>query len=90
MILRYPQSLFNLKINQIQIKCKFKLNMLFQAGGECLTFDQLAMIAPTGRGTLLLRGARNTREAVRHFGKAPGQPNSTTKPYVSHKGKAFQ
>jgi large subunit ribosomal protein L18e len=39
------------------------------AGGECLTLDQLALRKPTGSGTLLLRGAKNARESVKHFGK---------------------
>jgi len=38
-----------------------------------LTFDQLALLAPTGANTVLLRGPKNAREAVKHFGKAPGQ-----------------
>ena len=42
-----------------------------KAGGECLTFDQLALRAPTGENTLLLRGAKSHREAAKHFG-APG------------------
>lgn len=42
-----------------------------QAGGECLTLDQLALKAPTGSNTLLLRGPRNAREAVKHFGMGP-------------------
>lgn len=42
-----------------------------KAGGECLTLDQLALRAPTGSGTLLLRGAKNAREAVKHFGFGP-------------------
>lgn len=29
------------------------------AKGQCLTFDQLAQIAPTGKGVLLLRGPRD-------------------------------
>lgn len=31
-------------------------------GGECLTLDQLALRAPTGSNTVLLRGKRNVRE----------------------------
>ncbi|KAL8238622.1 hypothetical protein R6Q59_015189 [Mikania micrantha] len=31
---------------------------------------------------VLLRGPKNSREAVKHFGKAPGVPHSHTKPYV--------
>lgn len=42
-----------------------------KAGGECLTIDQLAMRAPTGENTLLLRGPKNAREAVKHFGFGP-------------------
>lgn len=41
------------------------------AGGECLTIDQLALRAPTGSNTLLLRGPKNAREAVKHFGFGP-------------------
>ncbi|KAJ1982357.1 60S ribosomal protein L18 [Dimargaris xerosporica] len=48
------------------------------AGGEVLTFDQLAVRAPTGKNCMLLRGARNTREAVKHFGAA-GVPGSHAK-----------
>ena len=61
-----------------------------QAGGEVLTFDQLALIAPTGTGTVLLRGPKSHREAVKHFGRAPGVPQSDTKPYVRSKGRKFE
>eukprot|EP00955_Chlamydomonas_euryale_P104599 365578-Chlamydomonas_euryale.AAC.11 len=43
-----------------------------QAGGECLTFDQLALERPTGKDCLLLRGRKTSREACKHFGLAPG------------------
>ena len=59
------------------------------AGGECLTFDQLALRAPTGANTVLLRGPKNAREAVKHFG-APGVPGSTTKPKVRSEGRKFE
>jgi len=52
-----------------------------KAGGKCLTFDQLAQIAPTGKNVLLLRGPRD-REAKRHFGLYPGQKDSHTAPRV--------
>mmetsp|Transcript_23983 Transcript_23983/g.43445 ORF Transcript_23983/g.43445 Transcript_23983/m.43445 type:complete len:119 (-) Transcript_23983:52-408(-) len=61
-----------------------------KAGGECLTFDKLAMRSPLGKGTVLLRGPVKSREAERHFGKAPGVPNSTTAPYVRSKGRKFE
>ncbi|CAH9108558.1 unnamed protein product [Cuscuta epithymum] len=61
-----------------------------KAGGECLTFDQLALRAPLGQNTLLLRGPKNSREAVKHFGPAPGVPHSHTKPYVRAKGRKFE
>lgn len=41
-----------------------------QAGGEALTFDQLALERPTGKDCVLLRGPRSQREAVKHFGAA--------------------
>lgn len=61
-----------------------------KAGGECFTFDQLALRAPLGQNTVLLRGPKNSREAVRHFGKAPGVPHSHTKPYVRSNGRKFE
>eukprot|EP00439_Symbiodinium_sp_Y106_P071804 s105_g13.t1 len=61
-----------------------------KAGGECITFDQLAMRSPLGKGTVLLRGPVKGREAERHFGKAPGVPNSKTAPYVRSKGRKFE
>ncbi|XP_075490483.1 large ribosomal subunit protein eL18y [Primulina tabacum] len=61
-----------------------------KAGGECLTFDQLALRAPLGQNTVLLRGPTKAREAVKHFGPAPGVPHSHTKPYVRAKGRKFE
>jgi large subunit ribosomal protein L18e len=55
------------------------------AGGECITFDQLATIAPTGKNTFLLRGRRNGTEAVKHFGAA-GIPGSHVKARVQNRG----
>eukprot|EP00252_Welwitschia_mirabilis_P020331 TRINITY_DN495_c0_g1_i1.p1 TRINITY_DN495_c0_g1~~TRINITY_DN495_c0_g1_i1.p1 ORF type:complete len:188 (+),score=20.74 TRINITY_DN495_c0_g1_i1:163-726(+) len=63
---------------------------ILKAGGECLTFDQLALRAPLGQNTVLLQGARTHREACKHFGKAPGVPHSHTKPYVRSKGRKFE
>ncbi|KAI2806395.1 60S ribosomal protein L18 [Blomia tropicalis] len=63
---------------------------ILKAGGEIITLDQLAQRAPTGKNTVLLQGPRNAREAVRHFGLAPGVPHSHTKPYVRAKGRKFE
>lgn len=41
---------------------------ILNAGGEALTFDQLALRAPTGANTILIRGAKNSRESFKHFG----------------------
>ncbi|KAK7923018.1 60S ribosomal protein L18-B [Apiospora marii] len=57
------------------------------AGGETLTLDQLALRAPTGSNTLLLRGPKNSREAVKHFGMGP---HKHKKPYVQSKGRKFE
>eukprot|EP01134_Creolimax_fragrantissima_P001845 CFRG1845T1 len=62
---------------------------IVKAGGECITFDQLAMRSPTGANTVLLRGPRMSRETVKHFG-APGVPHSSAKPYVRSKGRKFE
>merc|ERR1712224_1079369 len=63
---------------------------ILKAGGEIMTFDQLALRAPTGKNTLLVQGTRSAREACRHMGKAPGVPHSSTKPYVRAKGRKFE
>ncbi|KAJ2724887.1 60S ribosomal protein L18 [Coemansia sp. Benny D115] len=63
---------------------------IVNAGGEALTLDQLAQRAPTGSNCVLLRGERNAREAIKHFGRAPGTPGSSTKPYVASKGRKFE
>ncbi|KAK9502602.1 hypothetical protein O3M35_011342 [Rhynocoris fuscipes] len=63
---------------------------ILKAGGTILTFDELARIAPTGKNTVLMQGRRNAREAVKHFGPAPGAPRSHTKPYVRSKGRKFE
>ncbi|KAI0733435.1 60S ribosomal protein L18 [Fomitopsis betulina] len=60
---------------------------ILKSGGEVLTLDQLAMRAPTGANTILLRGKRNTREAVKHFGMGPHQHK---KPYTVSKGRKFE
>ncbi|KAG1780448.1 60S ribosomal protein L18 [Suillus placidus] len=60
---------------------------ILNAGGEALTLDQLALRAPTGSDTVLLRGKRNTREAVKHFGMGP---HKNKKPYTISKGRKFE
>ncbi len=62
---------------------------ILKAGGEIMTFDQLALVAPTGSNTVLLRGPKNSREAVKYFGAA-GVPNSSAKPKVRSKGRKFE
>merc|ERR1719228_1734899 len=64
-------------------------NRILKAGGECLTFDQLALRAPTGTGTLLLMGRRNARKARKYFGAA-GEKATHTRPYVRSKGRKFE
>jgi len=57
---------------------------ILKAGGEALTLDQLALRAPMGSNTILLRGKRSTREAVKHFGMGP---HKHKKPYTISKGR---
>ncbi|EER03785.1 60S ribosomal protein L18, putative [Perkinsus marinus ATCC 50983] len=60
---------------------------IVKAGGSCMTFDQLALKAPTGSNTVLLRGATKSRTCERYFGKAPGVPDSDTRPRVRSIGR---
>ena len=59
------------------------------AKGKCITFDQLAINRPQGENVILLRGTREKKKK-KHFGKAPGLPDSNTKPYVRSKGRKFE
>jgi large subunit ribosomal protein L18e len=65
-----------------------------KSGGECLTFDQLALIAPTGANTVLLRGPLKARKAYRFFGHATSVRNPHTHdgvtPHVRSKGRKFE
>ena len=63
---------------------------IVKAGGECLTLDELVLRAPKGSNTVLLRGPVKARVAERYFGKAPGVPDSTTRPRVRSKGKNIE
>lgn len=63
---------------------------ILEAGGECMTFDQLALQSPLGKNTVLLRGRKTAREANRHFGAPPGDKHSHTRPYVRSKGRKFE
>ncbi|KAI9658756.1 MAG: hypothetical protein M1821_002316 [Bathelium mastoideum] len=60
---------------------------IVKAGGECLTLDELAQRKPKGENTILLRGPKNAREAVKHFGFGP---HKHKKPYVESKGRKFE
>ncbi|KAL6866290.1 hypothetical protein ACO1O0_002397 [Amphichorda felina] len=60
---------------------------IIAAGGEAITLDQLALRAPTGSNTLILRGPKNAREAVKHFGFGP---HKHKKPFVQSKGRKFE
>merc|ERR1712086_317415 len=62
---------------------------ILKAGGECLTFDQLALKAPLGEGTIMLRGSKSHRESAKHFG-SPGVKHSSVKPFVRAKGRKFE
>ncbi|GMM45924.1 ribosomal 60S subunit protein L18B [Pichia kluyveri] len=60
---------------------------ILKNGGEAITLDELALRAPTGKNTLILRGPRNSREAVRHFGMGPHKNKA---PKVQSKGRKFE
>ena len=60
---------------------------ILKAGGEAITLDQLALRAPKGQNTVLVRGPRNARQAVRHFGFGPHKNKA---PKVMSKGRKFE
>ncbi|ODV96277.1 hypothetical protein PACTADRAFT_67623 [Pachysolen tannophilus NRRL Y-2460] len=60
---------------------------ILKNGGETITFDQLALRAPKGENTLIVRGPRNAREAVRHFGFGPHKNKA---PRILSKGRKFE
>lgn len=78
-----------IKLCALRVTEKARARIL-EAGGEVITFDQLALRSPTGKGTLLLQGKRTARVANKHFGKAPGVPHSHSRPYVRSKGRKFE
>ena len=61
-----------------------------KAGGECLTFDQLALRSPEGKNTVLLRGVLKARKAYRYFGPGAGTAGSHQRPYINSKGRKFE
>ena len=60
-----------------------------KAGGKTLTFDELALLKPTGKDTVLLRGRKSARVANRYFGY-PGSPGSGVRPRIQSKGRKFE
>ncbi|KAG0673278.1 60S ribosomal protein L18-A [Kluyveromyces marxianus] len=60
---------------------------ILKAGGEAITLDQLAVRAPKGQNTLIVRGPRNSREAVRHFGMGPHKRKA---PRIQSTGRKFE
>jgi large subunit ribosomal protein L18e len=66
---------------------------ILAAGGECITLDQLALRAPKGSNTVLLRGPKS-REALAFFGHSTSVNNPHThdnvKPHVRSKGRKFE
>lgn len=56
---------------------------ILAAGGSVQTLDQLALEKPTGANTLLLRGPKNARESVRHFGMGPHKNKVRLPPHYS-------
>ncbi|XP_075771343.1 large ribosomal subunit protein eL18 isoform X1 [Pelodiscus sinensis] len=83
------QNIPQLKVCALRVT-KGARNRILKSKGQIMTFDQLALAAPKGQGTVLLSGPRKGREVYRHFGKAPGTPHSHSKPYVRSKGRKFE
>lgn len=60
------------------------------AGGQAITFDQLAIQRPTGSNVKLIRGKKTARVANKYFGKAPGTKGSTARPRVISLGRTHE
>ena len=58
------------------------------AGGEVMTFDQLAMVSPRGENIVLLRGPKHARGAYKHFVGVMGRDK--VRPYTRAKGRKFE
>ncbi|CAG7628812.1 unnamed protein product [Allacma fusca] len=86
---RLTKAVPKLTIAALRVTTRARARIL-KAGGEIITFDQLALRSPLGQKTVLLQGKRTKREAVKHFGLAPGVPHSHTKPLVRSKGRKFE
>jgi len=82
-------KLFLIKVVALHVTEQARARIL-KAGGEILTFDQLALRSPKGENSVLLSGPRNSREACRHFGPGPGTKHSHTKPFTRSKGRKFE
>ncbi|KAI8771864.1 60S ribosomal protein L18 isoform X2 [Biomphalaria glabrata] len=83
------QKLPKLKICALPIGDKARGRIL-KAGGEILTYDQLALRAPKRQNTILVPGPRKARKSFRHFELAPGAPQSHTAPIVRSEGRTFE
>ncbi|KAK9467873.1 ribosomal protein L18e/L15P [Lipomyces arxii] len=60
---------------------------ILKAGGEIITLDQLALRAPKGENTMLLRGSKNARKEVKSYGFGP---HSHKVPKVLSTGRKFE
>ena len=61
---------------------------IVKAGGECITFDQLALREPKGSNCVLLRGALHARKAYSYFGM--GKKGAHKRPHVRSEGRKFE
>ena len=88
-----PEKLPKLTVCALKYTAGARARIL-RAGGECLTFDQLALRQPKGKNTVLLRGRKTAREANKHFGtpgkRRAGSGGKNTKPFVRSKGRKFE
>eukprot|EP00826_Nyctotherus_ovalis_P043509 TRINITY_DN4590_c0_g1_i6.p3 TRINITY_DN4590_c0_g1~~TRINITY_DN4590_c0_g1_i6.p3 ORF type:complete len:129 (-),score=30.14 TRINITY_DN4590_c0_g1_i6:109-495(-) len=58
-----------------------------KAGGVAMTLDQLIVKNPKGSNVHLVR-APHRREALTHFGRAPGLPGSHARPYTNNRARS--
>merc|ERR1712118_139487 len=61
------ETLKNIKVCALRFTASSR-SLILEAGGVCMTFDQLALVAPRGSNCILLRGRNTVRNAAKRRG----------------------
>merc|ERR1711998_585207 len=84
-----PKIYKKLKVCAIRFT-KATITKITATGGQCLTFDQLALLAPKGSGCNLFRGRKNGFASANYSKLAPGVPGSHSRPRIRSSGRKHE